>query len=129
MVSSHRPICKMGGLFPDFSLGILCDPDILYDLEDENENELLALIEIENAIRNDTVNSVVESEISEHVQVADENTEPRLASNKTSNQRFVSLSSAEIDEVIMRAEAKNTKDNTKWAIRVFEGKFSAVKML
>lgn len=130
MVSRHRPICKMAGLFPDFSLGILCDPDVLYDLEDENENELLASIEIENAIRNDTVNSVVESEISEHVQVADENTEPRPASNnKKSNQRFVSLSSAEIDEVITRAEAKNTKDNTKWAIRVFEGKFSAVKML
>ena len=127
MVSRHRPICKMAGLFPDFSLGILCDPDVLYDLEDENENELLASIV---AIRNDTVNSVVESEISEHVQVADENTEPRPASNnKKSNQRFVSLSSAEIDEVITRAEAKNTKDNTKWAIRVFEGKFSAVKML
>ena len=67
----------MAGLFPDFSLGIFCCPDVLYDLEDENENELLASIEIENAIRNDTVNSVVESEISEHVQVADENTEPR----------------------------------------------------
>ena len=79
----------MAGLFPDFSLGILCDPDVLYDLEDENENELLASIEIENAIRNDTVNSVVESEISEHVQVADENTVPRpVSNNKKSNQRF-----------------------------------------
>jgi len=38
------------------------------------------------------------------------------------------MSSAEIDEVIMRAEMKNTKDNTKWAIRVFEGKSHAVKM-
>ncbi len=121
--------CKMADLFQDFSLGILFDPDVLYDLEDENENEQLSSIEIENAIRNDADNSVVESEISEHVQVADKNTEPRQASNnKKSNQRFVSLSSAKIDEVITRAEAKNTKDNTKWAIRVFEGKFSAVKM-
>ena len=72
---------------------------------------------------------MVESEISEHVQVTDENTEPRPASNnKKSNQRFVSMSSAEIDEVITRAETKNTKDNTKWAIRVFEGKFNTVKM-
>ena len=37
------------------------------------------------------------------------------------------MSSAEIDEVITRAESKNTKDNTKWAIQVFEGKFNAVK--
>ena len=129
MVSRHRPICKMADLFPDFSLGILCDPDVLYDLDDENENELLASIEIDNAIRNNTNNSVVESEISEHVQVTDENTEPRPASNnKKRNQRFVSMSSAEIDEVITRAETKNTKDNTKWAIRVFEGKFNTVKM-
>ena len=129
MVSRHRPICKMAALFLDFSLGILFDPDALYDLEDENENELLASIEIENAICNKTNNSVVESEVSEHVQVTDENTEPQPASNnKKSNQRFVSMSSAEIDEVITRAETKNTKDNTKWAIRVFEGKFNAVKM-
>ena len=80
MVSRHRPICKMADLFPDFSLGILCDPDVLYDLDDEIENELLASIEIENAIRNNT-GSVVESEISEHVQVTDENTELRPASN------------------------------------------------
>ena len=96
----------MADLFPDFSLGILFDPDVLYDLEDENENELLASIEIENTIRNDTDNSVVESEISKHVQVANENTKPRQGSNnKKSNQRFVSLSSAEIEEVITRAEA------------------------
>ena len=39
------------------------------------------------------------------------------------------MSSAEIDEVITRAETKNTKDNTKWAIRVFEGEFHAVKIV
>ena len=38
------------------------------------------------------------------------------------------MSSAEIDEVITRAETKSSKDNTQWAIRVFEGKFIAVKM-
>ena len=38
------------------------------------------------------------------------------------------LKSAEIDKVITRAETKNTKDNTKWATRDFEGKFIAVKM-
>ena len=32
-------------------------------------------------------------------------------------------SSAEIDDIITRAETKNTKENTKWAIRVFEGEF------
>ena len=76
----------MAGLFPDFSLGILFDPDVLYDLEDENQNELLASVEIENVIRNGTVNSVAESEISEHVQVADENTEPQPASNNKKKQ-------------------------------------------
>ena len=50
------------------------------------------------------------------------------ATTNKSNQRFVSVSSAEIDEVITRAETKNTKDNTKWAIQVGEGKFNAVKM-
>ena len=88
MVSRHRPICKMADLFPDFSHWILFDPDVLYDLEDENENELLASIEIENAIRNNTNNSVVEIEISEHEQVTDENTEPRPArNNKKSSQK------------------------------------------
>jgi len=38
------------------------------------------------------------------------------------------MSSTEIDEVIMRAEMKNTNENTKWAIQVFEGKSHAVKM-
>ena len=87
MVSRHRPICKTADIFPDFSLGILLDLDVLYDLEDETENELIASIEIENAIRNNTNNSVVESEISQHVQVTDETTGPRPASNnKKSNQ-------------------------------------------
>jgi len=102
----------MADLFPDFSLGVILDPNVLYDLENEYENEPLASIDMENAVRNNTNNSVIESEILE--QVTDENTEPRPASsNKKTNQRFVNMSSAEIDEVITRAETKNTKDNTK----------------
>ena len=76
----------MADLFPDFSLGILFDPDVLYDLEDENKNELLRSPEVQNAIRNNTNNSVAVSEISEHVQVTDENTEPRPASNSKNKQ-------------------------------------------
>ena len=67
MVSCHLPICKTADLLPYFSIGTLFDVDVLYDMEDENE--LLASVEIENAIRNNTNNSVVESEISEHLQV------------------------------------------------------------
>ena len=67
MVSRHLPICKIANLLPYFSLGTLFGGDILYDMEDENE--LLASVEIESAIRNNTNNSVVESEISEHLQV------------------------------------------------------------
>ena len=127
IVSRHRPICEMADQFPNFSLGIIFDPDVLYDLESEYENELLVSIDIENTISNNTNNSVMESEILE--QLPDKNTEPRpVIGNQKNNQRFVNMSSAEIDEVITRAETKNTKDNTKWAIRVFEGKFHVVKM-
>ena len=31
------------------------------------------------------------------------------------------MSSAEMDEIINTAEMKNTKENTKWAVQVFEG--------
>ena len=119
-VSRHRPICKMADEFPDFSLGIFFDPDVLYDLENENENELLASVDIEHPVNNSTNYTMLESEISE--QVTDENTEP-ANSNIKINQRFVNMSSAEIDEIIKKAETKNTKENTKWAVRVFEGKF------
>ena len=37
------------------------------------------------------------------------------------------MSGAEIDDIITRAESKNTKENTKWAVRVFQGKFYLVK--
>jgi len=48
----------MADLFPDFSLRVIFDPDVLYDLENEYENELLASIDMENAVRNNTSNSV-----------------------------------------------------------------------
>ena len=72
-------------------------------------NELLASIDMENTVRNNTNNSVIESEISE--QVTDENTEPRpTSSNKQkNNQRFVNMSSAEIDVFMTRAETKTPK--------------------
>ena len=110
----------MADEFLDFSLGIFFDPDVLYDLENENENELLASVDIEHPVNNSTNYTMLESEISE--QVTDENTEP-ASSNIKVNQRFVNMSSAEIDEIIKKAETKNTKENTKWAVRVFEGKF------
>ena len=74
-------------------------------------NELLASIDMEYTVRNNTNNSVIESEISE--QVTDENTEPRPTSsnnnNNKNNQRFVIMSSAEIDELMTRAETKTPK--------------------
>jgi len=83
----------MADVFPDFSLEIIFYPDVLYDLENEYENQLLASIDMENTVRNNANNSVIESEISE--QVTDEYIEPRPAiSNKKNEQRFVNMSSA-----------------------------------
>ena len=116
-MSRHRPVCKMADQFPDFSLVFYFDPDVLYDLENENENELLASIDVDHPVSTSTSFPVTESKVSE--QVTDGNTEPISNMNK---QRFANMSSAEVDEIITRAETKNTKDNTKWAVRVFEGK-------
>ena len=111
----------MADQFPSFSLGFPLDPDIFFDLENENEgNELLASVNLESPVGNSTNCTAIEGEIS--VQVTDQNTEPE-SNNKTNNQRFVNKSSAEIDDIITRTETKNTKENTKWAIRVFEGEF------
>ena len=104
----------MADQFPSFSLGFSLDPDIFFDLE--NENEPLASVSLESSVANSTTCTAIEGEIS--VQVTDQNTEPE-SNNKTNNQRFVNKSSAEIDDIITRAETKNTKENTKWAIRVF----------
>ena len=117
-LSRHRG--NMADQFPSFSLGFSLDPDIFFDLENENENELLASVSLESSVANSTTCTAIEGEIS--AQVTDQNTEPE-SNNKTNNQRFVNKSSAEIDDIITRAETKNTKENTKWAIRVFEGEF------
>ena len=113
-LSRHRG--NMANQFPSFSL----DPDIFFDLGNENENELLPSVNLESPLGNSTNCMAIEGEIL--VQVTDQNTKPE-SDNKTNNQRFVNKSSAEIDDIIMRAETKNMKENTKWAIRVFEGEF------
>ena len=92
----------------------------MYDLENEYQNELLASVDIEHPVNNSTNYTMLESEISE--QVTDENTEP-ANSNIKINQRFVNMSSAKFDEIIKKAETKNTKENTKWAVRVFKVSF------
>ena len=48
----------------DFSLVFFLDPDVLYNLE--NENEPLASMDISHPVRNSTnINTVIESEVSE----------------------------------------------------------------
>ena len=74
-VSRHQPVCEMPGLlsrfFVFFNLLIFCCccccfyPDVLYNLE--NENELLASTDIDHAVRNSTINTVIETEVSEEV--------------------------------------------------------------
>ena len=65
---------------------------------------------MENTVRNNTNNSVIESEISK--QVTYENTEARPTSSnkKKNNQRFVNMSSsAEMGEAITWVETKTPK--------------------
>ena len=81
----------MADQFPSFSLGFSLDPDIFFDLENENENELLASVNLESPVGNSTNCTAMEGEIS--VQVTDQNTEPE-SNNTTNNQRFVNKSSA-----------------------------------
>ena len=68
-VSRHQPVCKMPvrGLSRFFFY-----PNVLFD--QENENELLASMDIDHPVRNSTNNTVIESEVSK--EVSDENTEP-----------------------------------------------------
>ena len=116
----------MAEQFPNLSLGFCFDSEIFCDLENENENELLASVDLESPFSNSTNYMPTEREISD--QITKLNIEP-ASSTKTSNQRFVNRSSAEIDEIITRAETKNTKENTKWAIRVFEDEFYSTKYM
>ena len=72
----------MADQYPSFSLGFSLDPDIFFDLENENENELLASVNLESPVGNSTNCTAIEGEIS--VQVTDQNTEPE-SNNKTIN--------------------------------------------
>ena len=103
-----------GGPIPNYSLGFLCDPDVLYDLENARENELLASVDLEDIINNSGTYPLSESEVSN--EGGYENNEQSGNINK---QRFKNMSNAAIDDIITRAETTKTKESTKWARRVF----------
>ena len=111
-----------GGPIPNYSLGFLCDPDVLYDLENARENELLASVDLEDIINNSGTYPLCESEVSD--EGGYENNEQSGNINK---QRFKNMSNAAIDDIITRAETKKTKESTKWARRVFESEFFCCK--
>ena len=113
----------MADQFPNYSLGFLFELDVLYDLENERENELLASIDLEDIVSNSGTYPLCESEVSDEVSY--ENSERRDNINK---QRFKNMSSDAIDDIITKAETKKTKESTKWALRVFEGEFFIVKI-
>ena len=43
--------------------------------------------------------------------------------------RFVELSEDDLDVIVDRAEAQNTKYTTKWGVKVFEGKHKTIEKL
>ena len=102
---------EMADEFPNFSLRIIeeLDEHFLYDLDNEDENEFLAAVDL------DTVNATN--------QVDKVTVEKANKSNEVTKQRFKNLSNASIDEIVTKAETENTKENTKWAVCVFEGTF------
>ena len=112
----------MADQFPNYSLGFLCDPDVLYDLENERENELLASVDLEDIINNSGTYLLCESEVSD--EGGYENNEQ---SGNIDKQRFKNMSNAAIDDIITRAETEKTKESTKWARRVFESEFFCYK--
>ena len=59
----------------------------------------------------------------------DKGTVETYINNEVKTNRFKNLSNASIDEIVTKAETKNTKENTKWAVRVFEGTFYPCKDL
>ena len=85
-----------------------------YDLDNEDENEFLAAVDLE------TVNATNQ---------VDKGTVETYINNEVKTNRFKNLSNASIDEIVTKAETKNTKENTKWAVRVFEGTFYPCKDL
>ena len=123
-LSHHLPIRNVADQFPSYSLGFLFDPDVLYDLENERENELLASVDLEDIINNSGTYPLCESEVSN--EGGYENNEQ---SGNIDKQRFKNISNAAIDDIITRAETKKTKESTKWARRVFESEFFVVKIL
>ena len=56
---------KMVDHFPNFSLGFCFDPEIFCDLENENENELLASVDLESPVSNATNYTPTERQITE----------------------------------------------------------------
>ena len=63
-----QPVCEMPGLLSRFFCFFFClinYPDVLYNLE--NENELLASMDIDHPQCNNTNNTVIESGVSEEV--------------------------------------------------------------
>lgn len=54
-------------LFPNVFLGFCLDPDIFFDLKNENENELLASVNLKRPVPNSTNCTAIESEISVQV--------------------------------------------------------------
>ncbi len=83
-------------------------------------------VNLERPVPNSTNCTAIESEIS--VQVTDKNTEPESKLNNNKQPKVCKQVKAKIEDIITRAETKNTKDSTKWAIRVFECKFHIIKV-
>lgn len=106
----------MADEFPNFSLELFEDfeENDIYDLGNLEENQLLAEIDIDSVINSNTVIVPVKE--------AKKKPTNKERTSETEKQRFVKLSNASIDNIITRAETKNTKEMTKWAVRVFEGK-------
>ena len=101
----------MADEFPYFSLGIIeeLDEHFLYDLDNEDENEFLAAVDLETLNATSQVDNVT--------------VEKTNKSSEVNKQRFKNLSNASIDEIVTKAETKSTRENTKSAVRVFEGTF------
>ena len=88
---------------------LLLDEHFLHDLDNKDESEFLAAVDLE------TVNATK--------QVDKVTLDKANKSSEVNKQRFKNLSNASLDEIVTKAETKNTKENTKWAVRVFEGTF------
>ena len=139
-VSRHQPVCEVPGLLSRFYfffffffffffllllllLLLLFNQDVFYN--PENENELLASMDIDHPVRiqgkkkkkRSINNTVIESEVPKKVA-----TKTQSQVENENKQRFANMSTAEIDEITSKAETKNTKDNIKWTSQVLERK-------